>query len=284
MTEVLISDSLYLQKVISRFIADGKEHFHVVADFDRTLTKGLINWEIRSSLESIFESQGALGQEFTRQADANFNKYYPLEVDPTIPLDEKKLIMQEWRIVSYRLMIDSWLTKQMVQGAMQSPALAFRDWCDIFFDILQDNDIPLLIFSASGLWYDGISACLLNAHKLFDNISIISNAFIRDEYGKAIGVKEPIIHSFNKDETVVRDLPVYEKIKSRTNVLLLGDSPGDVHMADGFDYDNIIKIWFLNIDTLENRKLFQSTFDVVIVGDGDMEYVNSLIEKILFGM
>jgi 5'-nucleotidase len=65
---------------------------------------------------------------------------------------------------------------------------------------------------------------------------------VRDEDGKAIAIKEPIIHSFNKGETVVKDSPIYEEIKERKNILLLGDSLGDVRMADGFDYENILKI------------------------------------------
>ena len=77
---------------------------------------------------------------------------------------------------------------------------------------------------------------------LFDNIDIISNAFDWDENGEAIAAREPIIHSFNKDETVVHNFPIYEEIKDRRNVLLLGDGLGDADMANGFDYENIIKI------------------------------------------
>jgi hypothetical protein len=39
----------------------------------------------------------------------------------------------------------------------------------------------------------------------------------------AIAAREPIIHSFNKDETVVKNFPIYEEIKDRKNILLLGD-------------------------------------------------------------
>jgi 5'-nucleotidase len=74
------------------------------------------------------------------------------------------------------------------------------------------------------------------------NVHIISNNFIRDKQGKAIGIQEPIIHSFNKNETTIKIFPFYQEIAERKNVLLLGDSPGDVHMADGFEYENILKI------------------------------------------
>jgi len=55
-----------------------------------------------------------------------------------------------------------------------------------------------------------------------ENIKIISNDFEWDKNGKAINYKKPIIHSFNKSETVLKDRPeIYEKVKNRTNVILL---------------------------------------------------------------
>ena len=83
---------------------------------------------------------------------------------------------------------------------------------------------------------------MLSEGLLSPNVAIISNTFIRDDQGKALRIKEPIIHSFNKGETVVHTMPIYQEIRKRKNLLLLGDSTGDVHMADGFDYENIIKI------------------------------------------
>jgi 5'-nucleotidase len=62
---------------------------------------------------------------------------------------------------------------------------------------------------------------------------------------------------------------------------LLGDGIGDAHMAHGFEYKNIIKIWFLNHDTPENRKQFQEKFDIVILDDGPMDEVNEILRAIL---
>ncbi|MEI8090940.1 MAG: hypothetical protein WCG98_01480 [bacterium] len=43
MSDILFSNEDHLNNVIKHMIADGKEHFHVVADFDRTLTKAFVN-------------------------------------------------------------------------------------------------------------------------------------------------------------------------------------------------------------------------------------------------
>jgi len=84
----------------------------------------------------------------------------------------------------------------------------------------------------------------LKHHNMWsDNISLIGNDFIRDEQGRAVGLKPPMIHSMNKSETVLKDFPeIYQRIHERKNVILLGDSPSDIQMIDGFEYDTLLKI------------------------------------------
>ena len=281
MPDILIPNPKKLNQLIETFAHDGKEHFHVIADFDRTLTVAFVNGEPRYAIEKIFQAGMYLGEEFAAISKKNFDKYYPIEVDPTISTEEKKKAMHEWRMVAFGLMIQFWATRDMIKHAMQSDEIVFRQGNGTFFKTLHDNNIPLLIFSASGLGSDAISYCLKKAHDQYDNIGIIANRFVRDENGKAIGIKEPIIHSYNKGETIVKDFPIYEKIQNRKNILLVGDSLGDSHMADGCDYQNIIKIWFLNNDTPENRAQYQARFDIVILNDGPMDEVNAILQRIL---
>ena len=277
----LIPNHQHLEAVLQKMIADGKDHFHVIADFDRTLTKAFVDGKPRLSLESILEQEGYLGKEYSQKSKENFNKYYPIEQDPNIPIKEKKEAMQEWRTRQFGEILRAGITRDIIKQTMKSDMIIFRSWYENFFDILATNTIPLLIFSASGLWYEAIYFCLENKNKLSDNIDIISNAFIRGEDGKAIAFREPIVHSFNKGETIVKNLPIYEKIKERKNIILLGDSLGDIHMADGFEYENIIKIWFINHDTPENREKFEEKFDLIILNDGPMDEINNLLHKII---
>ena len=52
-------------------------------------------------------------------------------------------------------------------------------------------------------------------------------------------------------------------------------------MANGFKYDNLIKIGFLNDKEEENIEYYKDIFDVVITGDGDMGYINDLLKEII---
>jgi hypothetical protein len=122
----------------------------------------------------------------------------------------------------------------------------------------------------------------LNENKLLlPNINIISNLYEWDKNGKAIKIKQPVVTSVNKDETLIHKFPVYEKIKNRKNVLLFGDGLEDVGMIEGFNYNNLIKIAFLNENVEENLPAFKKVYDIILLGDQDMNYVNKLIKEIL---
>lgn len=281
MSNILISNQQEFETKFQRIIAWWPQHFHVIADFDRTLTKAFVEGKENTSLVSVIQEEGYLWPDFTEQSRKNFDKYHPIEIDPTISLEEKKKAMTERWTVQFELIIASWITRDIIKKVIENEPIAFREWHEELFDILHKNNIPLVILSASGLGYESIYYVFEKIHALTDNIDIISNAFIRDENGKAIGVREPVIHSFNKDETVLKDFPIYQKIKDRKNVLLLGDSLWDVDMAKGFDYENILKIWFLNNDTPEHREKFSEVYDLIILGDGTMDEVNEILKKIV---
>jgi len=280
MANILISNPEDFDQKLQNIIAWWPEHFHVIADFDRTLTKTFAEGKPTVSLITRLQN-GFFPPEYADKSNAIFHKYHPIEIDSTIPLDEKKNAMVKRWNEQFTLMLSYGLTRKIIEDAMASEETNFRSGCGDMFDLLKKYNIPMLILSASWLGYDSIYYCLKHENKLYDNIDIISNDFVRDEDGKAIGVREPIIHSFNKDETVVKNFPIYEDIKDRKNILLLGDWLWDAQMADGFDYETIIKIWFLNDDTPQNREQFQKTFDLIILDNGPMDEVNSLLEKIV---
>lgn len=281
MSNILISNQKLFNTKLQNIIAGWPGKFHVIADFDRTLTKAFAEGKPTVSLITRLQN-GFYPPEYADKSNAIFNKYHPIEIDPNISLEEKKKAMTKRRTVQFDLIIKSWISRDIIKEVIEKEQIAFREGYEDFFDTLHNNNIPLLILSASGLGYDSIYYCLKHENKLYDNIDIISNDFVRDENGKAIGVREPIIHSFNKDETVVKNLPIYEDIKDRKNILLLGDGLWDAGMADGFDYENIIKIWFLNNDTPKNREKYSEAYDLIILNDGPMDEVNGLLKKILY--
>jgi HAD superfamily hydrolase (TIGR01544 family) len=180
------------------------------------------------------------------------------------------------------LLIEEGITKQDIYAAMESQNINLREWSKHFFDLLNSNNIPLIILSAGWLWTLSIKRYLENQKSLLPNISLIWNEFIRNKNDVAINFKKPIIHTFNKDETVIKDFSeINQKVKNRKNVILLWDSISDIDMISWFKYDNLLKIWFLNKDIDKNLAGYKENFDVVITDDGSMEFVNKLLEEIL---
>ena len=268
-------------KLLREKISDaGPEKFHILADFDRTLIKAFINGKEVPSMLSVLREEGYLTPEYPEKAKALFNKYHAIEIDVNLPKEEKKKAMKEWWTKHFELLIKSGLNKKDIEKAVNSGNLKFREGAKEFFTALKEIGIPLVIMSSSGLGGDAIKMFLEKEGCFFPNVHIIGNVFEWDEKGSAAGVKEPIIHGMNKDETTLQNFPVFEKIKNRRNVLLMGDSLDDVGMVEGFEYDNLIKIGFLNSNVEENLEKYKEIFDVVIINDGDMDFINNLLKEL----
>ena len=107
-----------------------------------------------------------------------------------------------------------------------------------------------------------------------------------DETKLIKGFTEPIIHIFNKNESALIGTDFEKEIVKRPNVMLLGDSLGDVHMAGrglGFHgrIENILKIGFLNTKVDEFLKTYMDHFDIVLIDDSTFDIPNSILRYIL---
>lgn len=280
MDNIIIPKPSELENKIKSISKQGVSNVHVLADFDRTLTKAFTNGEKFPSLISVLRDNNYLTDDYAPAAHKLFDQYHPIEIDPNISSEGKKLVMQEWWTKHFELLIKSGLKKTDLEDIITSSRIQLRPGAEEFFQLLSQEKIPLVIMSSCGIG-DAIVMYLEQQKLLFNNIYVITNRFVWDEEGKAVEIKKPIIHVMNKDETAIRDYPIYEVVKNKRNVLLLGDSLGDVGMITGFDHENIIKIGFLNEEIEDNLDQYKENYDVVILNDFAMDYVNQLLKKIL---
>jgi 5'-nucleotidase len=153
-----------------------------------------------------------------------------------------------------------------------------RDGAFEFLDMLVENNVPLLIFSAGVGTL--IQKYLESENKLTDNIHIIANFFEFNTQGEVTGYKTPVIHTCNKNEVQISYAPYLSQIEKRRNVLLLGDMLGDIDMAKGISHDCCINIGFLNqyIDKFIDQ--YSAVYDALVLNDGSMDYVNTLLKNI----
>jgi len=281
MGHVIIPYPDRLEETKQLILKQGKDKIHVLADFDRTLTKAFVNGKKIPSIISILRDKDYLSEEYSEKAKALANKYHPIEINPSISMQEKKKAMLEWWTQHFDLLIKSGLNKKHLERVINEENIQFRKGVAEFLDFLYKNGIPLVIMSSAGLGGDSISMYLEKQGKLYNNLYIISNSFEWNSIGNAVTYKKPIIHVMNKDETAIKNYKVFDLVKNRKNVLLLGDSLGDLGMITGFDYDNLIKVGFLNEEIDKNISQYRENFDIILLNDADFNYINKLIKEII---
>ena len=278
--KIIIPNPKNLEQLKKQIKKQGYQNLHILSDFDRTLTYGSVDGVKTPSIISMLRDGNHLTEGYAEKAHALFDKYHPIEIDQNINLDEKKKLMKEWWEKHNKLLIESNLSKSDLEDIVVNGNVKFRKGITEFLDYIHKNNIPLVILSASGCG-DAIKMFFQEAKKDYPNIYYVTNQFNWNKKGRAISSREPIIHSMNKDETVLKQIPeIYKIVKDRRNVLLLGDSISDLGMIKGFDYETLIKIGFLNFDYNKSIKDYRENFDVVLEGDGDFGYVNELIRDL----
>lgn len=278
MENILIKNPEELQKKIDKIKADGKEELHVVSDFDRTITKGIVEGQQAHTAIAQIREGGYLTPDYSKKAFALRDKYYAYEISDTLSMEEKKAKMLEWWSTHIKLIADSGMNKDVIDDIIKKDKIKLRKGSLELLDLLHEKNIPLLIFSSAV--GDLITERLKSKGKLYDNIHVISNFLDYNKDGTIKGYKSDIIHIFNKNEYQIKDTKYYNQIKKRKNVILIGDSLGDLQMSKGIPHDNIIKIGFLNENVEKLKKEYTDNFDVVITNDISMDYVNDLIKEI----
>lgn len=258
----------------------SNDTIHIVSDFDRTLTKAFHNGKKMTAVIMQLYQGNYLSKDYREKAQALHDKYYSIEVDSNIKMDVKIKEMDEWWRTHKKLLIDSKLNINDVQRVVDEGYLEFRKDAVELFKLTKDKKIPFFVFSSSGLG-EAIPLYFKKIKCLYNNIHIVTNSMNYDKDGYAVSIKEPIIHVFNKGEIALKGLPIRDKLKDRVNVILLGDGLGDIDMTKGFDYKNIIRIGFYNYGDDENLNDFKEKYDVLILNDGSMEFVNEMLKEIL---
>ena len=225
----------------------------------------------------------------------------PIEHDGRMTREEKLPHMIEWWRKSFTLAANSGIHRDNIGDIVRQSTIRLRDDCKWFFYTLERCDVPLLVFSA-GLG-DIIAKWLAQECGTFTNMKLVSNFLQFDPTtGIVGGLHGPLIHVFNKNEASARlllDADYERSISGRTNVLLIGDSLGDVDMASGLPtLNNLLKVGFLNDfhvepnnnnnnnnthDTCDANKLtsYMNAFDIVIINDPTFNVPNAILRSLI---
>ena len=275
----------------ARLLRDGPAHLQLITDFDHTLTS-------YSSLSShgTLEASSRLPPHYSPKVKALFEHYYPIEMDHTIPPHDKTQHMIDWWEAAHALLIShqfhsSFITSAVTE-ARQRSRLQLRDGARETLSYAVSAGVPVLVFSA-GLG-DCIDEFLKQEGLASPGVDVVSNWMRFDDGGVLVGFEADLIHSLNKDYSHVqrqreRGAGVVQGMQApkRKNVLLLGDSVGDVRMVHGLDgLEVLMRVGFINGEPTEAKMArYKEVYDVLICDheeqQGSMQFVLDLLHSIV---
>jgi len=270
----------HVDHLLSNIVGGGFNKLQVIADHDRTLSRAHYKNERIETCHGIMDNSPLMPPYYREEANKLFNKYYPIEVDPIMTEEEKIPLMIEWYENIHKLLLKCGITRTSVSSMVQHSNVRLRDGTEELFSKLKSKSVPILIFSAG--MGDILEEVLRHFDVYNDNVKVVSNFFEYDEQGNVTGFKSAIIHMFNKNENAIHESDYFKKISGRNNVILLGDSLGDIKMACGVPQpNNVLKIGFLNDKIEERMETYKKNFDIVLVDDQTMDVCNNLIDLIM---
>uniref|UniRef100_A0A7N5JJE4 5'-nucleotidase n=1 Tax=Ailuropoda melanoleuca TaxID=9646 RepID=A0A7N5JJE4_AILME len=242
---VLMRQPGRVQEIVGALRRGGGDRLQVISDFDMTLSRFAYNGKRCPSSYNILDNSKIISEECQNELKALLHHYYPIEIDPHRTIKEKLPHMVEWWTKAHDLLCQQRIQKVQIAQVVRESNAMLREGYKTFFNTLYQNNIPLFIFSAG---IGDILEEIIRQMKVFHpNIHIVSNYMDFDEDGFLQGFKGQLIHTYNKNSSVCENSGYFQQLQGKTNILLLGDSMGDLTMADGVPgVENILKIGFLN--------------------------------------
>ncbi|XP_053323610.1 cytosolic 5'-nucleotidase 3A isoform X1 [Spea bombifrons] len=277
---VHIKDPAKVEEIICGLIKGGASKLQVITDFDMTLSRFSYNGKRCPTCHNIIDNCKFVSDECRKKLYQLKEKYYAIEIDPNLSIKEKYPYMVEWYTKSHKLLIEQRLQKDKMAEVVRESDVMLKEGYEAFFDKLNDHNIPVFIFSA-GLG-DVLEEVIRQSGVYHPNVKVVSNFMDFDENGILKGFKGELIHVYNKHDGALKNTEYFGHLKDNSNIILLGDSLGDLTMADGVpNVENILKIGYLNDKVEELLEKYMDSYDIVIVKDETLDVANSIIQKIL---
>ncbi|XP_059892186.1 cytosolic 5'-nucleotidase 3-like [Gadus macrocephalus] len=260
----------------------GPGTLQVISDFDMTLSRFAHHGKRVPTTHNILDHRLLIDEDCACNMRKLLKIYYPIEIDPSLTSEQKIPLMVEWWTKVHHLLIQQKIQRDMLAQAVQESGVILREGYEVFFDRLAELQVPLLIFSA-GVG-DILEEVVRQSQVFHPNVHVISNCMDFDANGVLRGFKGPLIHTFNKREGALLLAAPLPELRERPNVLLLGDSLGDLAMADGVARPhNLLTVGFLNDQVEERTESYVEAFDIVLVKDETMEVPNAVLKFITSG-
>ncbi|XP_053117605.1 cytosolic 5'-nucleotidase 3A isoform X2 [Hemicordylus capensis] len=248
---VHIKDPERVEEIICGLIKGGAAKLQIITDFDMTLSRFSFQGKRCPTCHNIIDNCKLITDECRKKLLQLKEIYYAIEIDPSLTIEEKYPYMVEWYNKSHALLIEQGLQKDKLAEIVRESDVMLKEGYENFFDKLHEHNIPVFIFSA-GIG-DILEEIIHQAGIYHPNVKVVSNFMDFDENGILKGFKGELIHVYNKHDGALKNTEYFKQLKDNSNIILLGDSQGDLTMADGVaNVEHILKIGYLNDKVQQN--------------------------------
>lgn len=277
---VRIKNPKRVEEILCGLIKGGAVKLQIITDFDMTLSRFSYEGKRCPTCHNVIDNCKLVSDECRKKLLQLKEKYYAIEIDPRLTVEEKFPHMEEWYTKSHSLLVEQALPKDRLREIVAESDVMLKEGYEKFFDKLQQHSVPVFIFSA-GIG-DVLEEIIRQAGVYYPNIKVVSNFMDFDDNGVLKGFKGELIHVFNKHDGALKNTEYFSELKDNSNIILLGDSQGDLRMADGVaNVEHILKIGYLNDRVDELLEKYMDSYDIVLVKEETLEVANSILQKIL---
>jgi len=265
-----------VEKKLLKIINDGKDSVHLISDFDMTITKYWYNGKRSPSSHDILTRSSKVSENYRKRCEDLKAKFYPIEISPELTTEQKFPYMVEWWENADQAILDEKIHKDTIADMVRETPVVYRQGIKEVLHTCKDKNIPFLVFSAGV--QNVIQEALMQSNLYFDNMNVVSNKMaFNEETGICDRFVGPLFHVFNKDNFGLEGTDYEKLLENRNNVIICGDSLGDIKMADGVKHETCLSIGFLNLNKEKMLDKYMNTFDIVITDDGPFDLVNEIL-------
>ncbi|NP_001361267.1 cytosolic 5'-nucleotidase 3A isoform 5 [Homo sapiens] len=178
-SSVRIKNPTRVEEIICGLIKGGAAKLQIITDFDMTLSRFSYKGKRCPTCHNIIDNCKLVTDECRKKLLQLKEKYYAIEVDPVLTVEEKYPYMVEWYTKSHGLLVQQALPKAKLKEIVAESDVMLKEGYENFFDKLQQHSIPVFIFSA-GIG-DVLEEVIRQAGVYHPNVKVVSNFMDFDE-------------------------------------------------------------------------------------------------------
>ncbi|ETN68497.1 Pyrimidine 5'-nucleotidase [Necator americanus] len=160
---IMMRDRESVERKLRTMIGDGKQKLMIISDFDYTLSRfedpgGGRCWTTHGVFDNCTKQYDP---ELANKFEHLKEKYFPIEFDPKLSLEQKIPYMEEWWVAfrnevhdfetwkaSHGHIVSAKFDKSTIESFVRNSKIVLRDQAEAMMQRLDQLGIPLVVFSA----------------------------------------------------------------------------------------------------------------------------------------